>query len=455
MYGSPNFLAHLALYAWPVVCLALFATLPAQTACLIGLIAADLFLPAHFEIAARLDKDMVAVLSVLCACLLMRRGELRRWVPGPSYGWLFAIMLGGALVTNLTNREPIVVNGRPLPGETLRDFRQAATLLLGTWWAPFLLGRKLFHRPEHLRLLLRALALAALIYTPLLLFEVRMSPHLHQWVYGYQQSDFLQTIRFGGYRPKVFMRHGLNVGLFMCAATLAAVGLRRLRVPTGGLPPGLVVVWLLFVFVLCKSSGALFTFLALAPLLWAPARLRTRVATVVCAIVVLYPLLRLKGWFPASDLVEFFASTLGPDRAQSLEFRFDNETVLLARALDRPLFGWGGYGRQFWFDDYSGRMSTTPDGLWVLILGHSGLTQFGSVFLLLTLPIVRAARRLPGLLGADLALLSTGVLIGLAYVSDLIPNSGVTPPLTLLLGSLSTLAAGPGDPARAAPASRS
>ena len=57
--------------------------------------------------------------------------------------------------------------------------------------------------------------LGGLIYVPLCLFEVRMSPQLHNMVYGFAQHSFGQTVRGGGWRPMVFMQHGLAVGLFM------------------------------------------------------------------------------------------------------------------------------------------------------------------------------------------------------------------------------------------------
>ena len=40
---------------------------------------------------------------------------------------------------------------------------------------------------------------AASFMRPLCVIELRFSPQLHNWVYGYHQHDFVQTIRDGGY----------------------------------------------------------------------------------------------------------------------------------------------------------------------------------------------------------------------------------------------------------------
>ena len=82
-----------------------------------------------------------------------------------------------------------------------------------TWGAPYLLGRLYFSEPAALRDLALATVSAALAYVPFCLWEIRMSPQLHAIVYGLQPFGFGQAIRFGGYRPSVFMTHGLMLGM--------------------------------------------------------------------------------------------------------------------------------------------------------------------------------------------------------------------------------------------------
>jgi hypothetical protein len=73
-------------------------------------------------------------------------------------------------------------------------------------------------------------------YMPLCLLEVRLSPQLHTWIFGYHQHSFGQSLRFGGFRPVVFMDHGLMVGLWMTMATLAGFWLWRSRSPEVAFP---------------------------------------------------------------------------------------------------------------------------------------------------------------------------------------------------------------------------
>ena len=60
---------------------------------------------------------------------------------------------------------------------------------------------------------------------PLCLYEIRMSPQLHYLVYGFYPSFFGMSVRFGGYRPTVFLQHGLAVGMWMTSASLVGVWL--------------------------------------------------------------------------------------------------------------------------------------------------------------------------------------------------------------------------------------
>ena len=104
----------------------------------------------------------------------------------------------------------------------------------------------------------RLILIGALIYVPLCLFEIKMSPQLHKLVYGFQQHAFYQTKRFGGYRPMVFMQHGIMVALWMAAGTLMALGMMPDRKRIGGVPMGWIVAGLFVVTLLCKSVGAMF-----------------------------------------------------------------------------------------------------------------------------------------------------------------------------------------------------
>ncbi|MEH6361299.1 MAG: hypothetical protein V7761_11280, partial [Amylibacter sp.] len=99
----------------------------------------------------------------------------------------------GPIVTALTNSEPIVFSGAEgLPGLRITDAIALAinqTLLL----VPFLLARQLLATPEAHKELLIALLIGGLIYSIPMLIEVRLSPQVNVWVYGYFQHLFSQT----------------------------------------------------------------------------------------------------------------------------------------------------------------------------------------------------------------------------------------------------------------------
>lgn len=59
--------------------------------------------------------------------------------------------------------------------------------------------------------LLKVLALACLAYSLLALWEVRMSPRLNREIYGFFGHSWSQHVRYGGYRPILFLNHGIWV----------------------------------------------------------------------------------------------------------------------------------------------------------------------------------------------------------------------------------------------------
>ena len=116
----------------------------------------------------------------------------------------------------------------------------------------------------------------------------------------------------------------------------------------------------------------------------------------------------------------------------SLDFRFRNEDVLLEHANEKPLFGWGGWGRNMVYDE-KGRNISITDGKWVIIFGKDGWFGYLATFGLLTLPVMLLAIRRRD----DLTLASSALSVALvANLIDLIPNSGLTPLTWLMAGAI-------------------
>lgn len=271
------------------------------------------------------------------------------------------------------------------------------------WGLPYLAGRLYCSTDDGLRELAAAVVGGGLLYVPFCLWEVRMSPQLHRLVYGYHQHDWVQTLRLGGYRPMVFMHHGLMVGLWMAVATLAGFALWRGRVVRSvlGVPLWLAVPSLLVVTVLCKSLGA---FVLLVVGIVSLLGMRWLRVSLPVAILVLLPFVWVGGRITGSwtwDEIGALTGSIEAQRASSLEYRILAEDQVLEKALLKPVFGWGGWDRHLRVQDARGlrgagqHESIATDSLWIITLGRYGFIGLAAVMLALAVPIVALWRRWP------------------------------------------------------------
>lgn len=333
------------------------------------------------------------------------------------------------------------------------------------WGVSYWLGRVYVTDGEALRELLLWAVAGAAAYVPLCLAEAALSPQLHRWLYGFHQHEFQQTVRASGYRPMVFMQHGLAVGMWMVVGALVAGWLwwagplREVRVPRFGLRVGglAVVLPLAATAAACRSAGAL-TLGCVGLVVLALARrlgLSLPVLALLCAAPV-YVALRTEGSWDARATVAAAVGDLSPDRAASLDFRLRNEDALVAKALERPVVGWGGWGRAGVYDE-DGKRATVSDGLWVITLGERGALGLVSLGLLLLLPVARLLAGRGSRPWTDPAWAPAGVaavVLGL-YAVDCLMNGMVNPVFVLLAAGLTAVAApaaaGPPPAARPTP----
>jgi hypothetical protein len=309
---------------------------------------------------------------------------------------------------------------------------------------PYLVGRAYFTDLAALRELADATLVAALVYVPFCLYEVRMSPNLHSTVYGFSQHSFGQTIRYGGYRPMVFLQHGLAVGMFLATATVLAAFVRGTDPAAGQWRDR--AVWVLGpVLVLCKSTGAIALAAAGLGLWWVARRpVASWLLLLLVAVSPAYCVARATGLWSGTELVELAGDSTDEERAGSLRFRMDQENILIARALERPAFGWGGWGRNR-VANREGRDISVTDGMWIIFLGvHGtvGLTAFGGMMLL---PAVRYIRQVPPLaLASPEYAAATGCVVAVClWCVDGLFNAMPNPLYLVLAGGLTGLTAGP------------
>lgn len=436
--GYPNTLAFLVLLLWPIVAVAAFRVLGPARGLVVTLVAAHLLLPtglARFElpILPSMDKYTIPSFAALGIAILFYRPQLRLWPQSRFARLLIVLYVIGPLFTTLGNLDPITWGPLWLPGMQLKEvpalmLQQIATL------APFILGRSLLTGEDGLRILTWTLVLSALAYSLPMLLEVRLSPQLNTWIYGYFQHDFIQMMRGDGFRPIVFLDHGLWAALLVSTAIMAICVLLRSGGPEAPVFRSvLILLWLLVVLVACKSVASIIYVLLIGPIiLFASFRMQVRIAALLGILAFSYPLARGLGFVPTTTMVRLAEDISNPLRAQSLEYRFDNEEVLVERASERPLFGWGIWGRNHVYDSVSGRVMTVTDGRWIVTMGGFGWVGFIAEFGLMLLPLLhlwfRRAAQSP--LAAGQALILAVIMV------DQLPNASFTPITFLYAGAL-------------------
>lgn len=442
----PNAFAYLMLFSWPLVAQALFQRLPLHKALIWTILGGYLVLPSatgiKLPMIPLLDKHSIPAISafVLCHMHAPRQPADQRLMPGAKLVTaLLILMIVAPFLTVVTNSEPLFFGPRFIPGLRLYD---ALSVISGTLvtFLPFLLAYRHLNTPEAHRELLRAFAVGGLACSLPALIEVRLSPQLHVWLYGFFAHDFIQHIRAGGFRPILFLSHGLMVGIFFCMSILSALVLWREARREGKPARGwlMAALWLTAVLVLVKSVGALLITLGLGLVIGLLGRrLQILTALLIAGVALSYPILRGTGVIPVEEIHEMTLSR-SVERAQSLKFRFDNEDVLLARANEKPAFGWGGWGRNQIFDPVTGEMISVTDGIWVILIGVYGWTGYLAYFGLFTLPIMLSVQLRKG---ANPSLITPGLMLVLgALLIDFLPNAGLVPYVWMIAGALAGLA---------------
>ena len=434
----PNFLAYLMLVLWPAISGVMFRRLPVGRAIIASLLVAYLFLPPppagfDFPLLPPLTKETIPSLVMILACLILYRGKIAL-LPETKVGRILVVVfVCSPLATVLTNVEPVFWGQMALPALKLRE---AFSTMIQQFMliAPFLMARNFLRNPDDHRDILKALFLGGMVYSVLMLVEVRLSPQLNIWVYGYFQHNFDQMIRFGGFRPIVFLYHGLWVSFFTLTAVVAAVALARGSVTRVAVGFWLAAAYLLVVLVLSKSLGAILYGAVLVPLVTVlSSRMQLRVAALLAFVALAYPLLKGADLVPQEAMLQQ-ASDFDADRSNSLRFRFQQETILLERAQEKPLFGWGLWGRNHIWDGATKTILTVTDGRWILIIGVLGWIGFLAEFGLLALPIFLMWRKSgQGQLSPWVGPMA--LMLGINMI-DLIPNATLTPLTWLMAGAI-------------------
>lgn len=437
-----NAIAWAALILWPVAAIVFYRKLSLPAALCATLVGGYLLLPVDvgldLPVLPALNKSTIPALCALVLTII----AVRR--PGNTYpvlpGWLprdpvtlvlLAILVLGIFGTVYTNGDTLVYGERVIYGLKLYD-AFSILLTIGMLLVPLFLARKVLASHEGQRVLLLTVALSAVLYSLLALYEVRMSPQLHARFYGFFQHSFAQHVRGDGFRPLVFLKHGLVLSIFLAYAVIAAAALFRTEKKETRWKWGFAMVWLFVTLVLSKSLGALLIVSILLPIaLFAKPRVQLLVAACIAGIVMLYPILRAAQLVPVNQIMSF-AESVSVERAASFNTRIVNEEDLLAKARERPAFGWAGWGRQRVYDE-NGRTASITDGSWIIEIGRGGWFRYIALFGLLCWPVI-------GLFIAkrdriDPVCAALGLIL-CAKLADMIPNGGAQVIPWMVAGSL-------------------
>jgi hypothetical protein len=373
-------LVPLAMFGWIFVTIALFNRRTATEAVTIAVIGGFLLLPA-----------------------------ISYNLPGiPSYTKTTSMALGvilGGLFSGASRKYPFRLNLLDVPVLVLCFVSPLATSLLNglgayngfsdlaqaclNWGVFYWAGRKYFSDPASARILARGIALGGLAYVPAVLFEVRMSPQLSNIFYGFFPHSFAQHFRYGGFRPIVFMSHGLMVALWMAVSATVLFWFWRSRQyrNVGVVPISLASIGLTGAAILCKSgNGWVFTALGLASYIYYARSGSTAAFRLLCLMIPVYMVVRITNLIPIELVQDLASSVFDPERIDSLNWRLLQEDLFGAHSLRRPWFGWGGFGRNWPVDPLTGEhLIQMVDSLWIILFSGSGFVGLGSSYLALGL----------------------------------------------------------------------
>ena len=313
------------------------------------------------------------------------------------------------------------------------------------WGIPYLAGRIYFKDQEALHDLCLGIVAGGMVYAMLCLYEIRMSPRLNVNFYGFFPHEWRQHYRYGGWRPIVFMQHGLMVAVWMAAAASAAFWLWRSRLVARvkGIPLGPAALLLIVTALLCKSASGWIVLLLGCIGYYAYRRSAINLFFIMLLLLIpTYIGVRIAGVVPREDVVLLASRIFDEERIASLEIRLLQEDLFAARALNQPLFGWGGYGRGWPVDpDTGNKMIKMVDSLWIIVFsskGFFGITTLVAGMLIGPWLVLRGiAKR--GEKGRDdgprLEVVMLSLLVILFMIDTLI-NAMINPVYVLISGAL-------------------
>jgi len=421
------------MFGWPAVVLALFALVRPRRAVIAAFITGWLFLPtAGFHLPGFTDYTKTTATSIaIMFCVALFDGNRLGAFRPKLWDLPMAVLCFSPFLTSLAR------------GYGAYDGMSEIVYASLTWGVPYLMGRLYLTDLEAVRELAVGIFLGGLVYLPLVVYELKMSPQLHGMVYGFYPHSFAQTKRFGGWRPSVFMQHGLMCATWMCASTLVGYWLWRSRslVRLYHMPVGWLVFAMVVISIACKSVGVAVMMLGLGGMFWGVRHYGTK--WVLIAVVLSVPVYtggRVAGLWHGHQIVDALEQVpIVGQRVDSVTMRLENNDILIQTAQQAPLLGWG---YRFRAVGPAGEQKVVSDSWWTIVLGKQGLIGLAGWLAAMTAPLLVLYYRLPlrqwdtPAYGGLIAV-SAGVLL---FTLDSILNAMINPVFIFGLGGITALA---------------
>jgi len=194
-----------------------------------------------------------------------------------------------------------------------------------------------------------------------------------------------------------------------------------------------------FTVYLCKSKYAVLLLATGMAALFTARLFRTK-ALLVCLLLVplTYAGLRATGAITGESMIAMAQQAFGEERASSLAMRLNNENLLAQRAMEKPIWGWGGWGQSRVQNEQGKDLIT--DSLWIITLGKYGWVGLLALMSLLLLPMVLVIRDWRIELWDHPAVAPVVVLatVCMLYMFDHLMNGMVNPIFMLAAGAVSS-----------------
>ncbi len=430
-----SILVAIMLFGWVPFAIFCFSVLDVRKAILVTLIGGWLFLPhiPGYDLPGMppYDKNMAIAIALIVGSFFSSgknvekkyKRERKRIIKLLMAVWCFC-----PIITSFQN------------GLGLYDGISSSFENIINWAIPFGFGMRYFIEPKHFKMLCNALILGGMIYVPLCLFEVRMSPQLNNIIYDFFPHSWGQHFRYGGWRPIVFMQHGLMVALWMSLTTVTAFWLWRSKkvVSMVYIPIGIVFVLLFVTTILCKSKGAFFLMILGCSLLFFFKHNKIRLLLMILLLSIpVFLGLRAFGIMQSDQLVIVASRVFDQERIDSLNFRLTQEDYTISHTKQRKWFGWGGFGRNR--PDLGQYEKSTLDSLWIItfsVYGFVGLISLFAIMLYGPWRVIQHYRKRGFYVESSMVypvLLSCIVIL---FMIDQLLNKMVNPIFILISGAL-------------------